>query len=119
VNVPVTLTLVYNGKPRDKVSGGDIALGADGAAEATITLTLSAAGGRTITALQLQNGIGGVWDTTAPNSARVLGVAPSLDAPLLNNLTTMAVSTTVSDGGSLTLFASDYGGGQDSRRAGT
>jgi len=114
VNVPatVTLTLAYNGKLRDKVGGGDTFLGGDGAADATMTLTLSAAGGRTITALSLNNGIGGVWDTTAPNASWLLGVAPSLDATLLNNAMTMAVNTMVTDGGSLRLFASDYNGGQ-------
>src|SRR5436309_12366076 len=76
-----------------------------------MTLTLSAAGGRTVTALQLSNGIGGTWDTTAPNAAWVLGVAPSLDGALLNNATTMAVNAAVADGGSLMLFASDYNGG--------
>src|SRR5262249_30755324 len=112
VSLPVTLTLTYNGKLRDKVGGGDTAPRAGGLADGTMTLTLSGAGGRTVTALQLQNGIGGAWDTTAPNAAWVLGVAPSLDAELLNNATTTAVNTFVADGGSLTLFASDYNGGQ-------
>jgi len=112
VKVPVTIALVYNGKVRDRVGGGDTALGSDGAADATITVTLTAAGGRTVTAVQLQNGVGGVWDTTSPNSAWLLGVAQSLDAVLLNNTSTMAVNTFVADGGSLTVFASDYGGGQ-------
>src|SRR3989442_2957264 len=76
-----------------------------------MTLTLSAAGGRSVAARQLSNGIGGTWDTTTPNAAWVLGVAPSLDGALLNNATTMAVNATVADGGSLTLFASDYNGG--------
>src|SRR5262245_27874908 len=109
---PVTLTLAYNGKLRDRVGQGDTALGGDGVADGTMTLTLSGAGGRTVTALQLSNGIGGTWDTTAPNAPWVLGVAPSLDATLLNNAATMAVNTFVADGGSLTLFASDYNGGQ-------
>src|SRR5438128_11429865 len=74
-------------------------------------MTLYRAGGRTVTALQLSNGIGGTWDTTAPNAAWVLGVALSLNGALLNDATTMAVTTTVADGGSLTLFASDYLGG--------
>src|SRR5262249_60924778 len=34
-----------------------------------------------------------------------------VDGALLNNATTMAVTTTVPDGGSLRLFASDYNGG--------
>ena len=107
----VTLTLTYNGKLRDRVGGGDTARVADGQADGTMTMTLSAAGGRTVTALRLQNGYG-VWDTTAPNSSWLLGVASSLDGPLLNDATTMAVNVAVPDGGSLVLFASDYGGGQ-------
>src|SRR5204863_5614841 len=102
VPAPVTLTLVYNGKLRDVVGGGDTALAADGAADATMTLTLSAA--RTVTALQLSNGIGGVWDTTAPNASWVLGVASSLNGALLNNAMTMAVNVSVADGGLLTLL---------------
>src|SRR5437879_13329230 len=52
VKVPLTvvLSLAYNGKLRDKVGGGDTFLGGDGAADATITLTLNAAGGRSVTA---------------------------------------------------------------------
>jgi hypothetical protein len=111
VPVPATLTLVYNGKVRDKVGGGDTFLGPDGAADGTITLMLSAAGGRTITTLTLGNGIGGVWDTIAPNSYWVLGVARSLDEALLNDPMTMAANVLVADGGLLTLFASDYLGG--------
>src|SRR5437867_4390181 len=107
----VVLSLTYNGKLRDKVGGGDTARAPDGAADATMTLTLSAPGGRTVTALQLSNGIGGTWDTTSPNAAWLLGVALSLDGALLNNATTMAVNAAVADGGSLTLFASDYNGG--------
>jgi len=41
----------------------------------------------------------------------VLGVARSLDEPVLNDATTMAVNILVADGGLLALFASDYLGG--------
>src|SRR5207247_10414095 len=112
VPVPATVTLAYNGKLRDKVGGGDTFRGGDGAADAIMTLTRRAAGGPTVTALQLSNGIGGTWDTTTPNAAWLLGVALALDGALLNNPTTMAVNQAVADGGSLLLFASDYGGGQ-------
>ena len=112
VTVPVTLSLVYNGKLRDRVGADDTTLRADGAADATLTLTLNGAGGRTVTVLQLSNGIGGTWDTTAPNIAWVLGVASSLDGALLNAPSSTAVNTFVADGGTLTLFASDYGPGQ-------
>src|SRR3989440_5267388 len=111
VNPAVTLTLAFNGKLRDKVGVGDTARTGDGAFDGTLTMTLSANGGRTVTALRLSNGIGGAWDTVSPNAAWLLGVATSLDGPLLNDITTMAVNTTVADGGSLRLFASDYGGG--------
>jgi len=43
-----------------------------------------------VTALRLQNSLGGVWDTVSPNAAWLLGVATSLDGPLLNDITTMA-----------------------------
>ena len=108
---PVTLTLAYNGRARDKVGGGDTALAPDNALDGTITLMLSAAGGRTVTALEVGNGIGGVWNTIAPDSFWLLGVARSLDEPLLNDATTMAVNVFVADGGLLTLFGSDYLGG--------
>src|SRR5439155_239995 len=71
----VTLNLAYNGKLRDRVGGGDTARTPDGALDGTLTLTLNATDGRTITALRLQNASGGVWDTTAPNAAWLLGVA--------------------------------------------
>ena len=76
-----------------------------------MTLRLSAPGGKTITALQLTNGIGGVWDTIAPNNSWLLGAASSLDGPMLNDPTNMSVTAMVPDGGGLVLFASDYGGG--------
>src|SRR6267142_1793145 len=77
VNPAVTLTLAFNGKLRDRVGGGDTARTGDGALDGTLTLTLSADGGRTVTALRLSNTSGGVWDTTAPNNYWLLGVATS------------------------------------------
>jgi len=119
VNPAVTVTLAFNGKLRDKVGGGDTARTGDGALDGTLTMTMSATGGRTVTALRLSNGIGGVWDTVSPNGSWLLGVATSLDGPLLNDVTTMAVNTMVADGGSLRLFASDYGGGLGFATGGT
>src|SRR5204862_6634032 len=55
--------------------------------------------------------IAAVWPSTAPIRAWLLGVALSLNGALLNDPTTMAVNNMVPDAGSLTLFASDYGGG--------
>src|SRR5262249_56738583 len=99
VTVPVTLTLVYSGKLRDRVGAGDTALGGDGLSDGTMTLTLSGAGGRTVTALQLSNGIGGTWDTTAANAPGVLGVASSGGGALLHHATTKAGDTFVAGGG--------------------
>jgi hypothetical protein len=92
------------------VGQGNTALAADGALDGTFTATLTASGGRTITALRLDSSAPGVWDTTAASSYWALGVAPSLDAALVNNASTAAVSLPVADGGSFVLFASDYNG---------
>src|SRR3989442_4106014 len=56
--------------------------------------------------------MGGSLELRGVLSGWVLGVAAPLDGALLNNATTMAVNAAVADGGSLTLFASDYNGGQ-------
>jgi len=58
-----TLSLAYNGKLRDRVGRAILALGADGALDGTLTATLSAVGGRTITGLRLDSSQPGVWDT--------------------------------------------------------
>src|SRR2546428_3151463 len=92
VNPPVTLTLVYNGKLRDTVGGGDTALAPDGAADATITLTLNAAGGRTVTAGPPGDGVGGVRGTISPNASRGPGVALSPDGGVLEEPTTTGVA---------------------------
>ncbi len=105
---PPVLTLTYDGKLRDRVGTSDLALAADTELDATFTATLSAAGGRTITHLQLQSSAPGAWDTQAATPAWVLGVASTLDGTLLNDPTTMAVNFTVADGGSFYLFAADY-----------
>jgi hypothetical protein len=105
---PPVLTLTYNGKLRDRVGAGRLALGADTELDATLTATLSAPGGRTITHLQLQSSAPGTWDTQAATGAWVLGVASTLDGALLNDPMTVAVNFTVADGGSFYLFAADY-----------
>jgi len=105
---PVTLSLAYNGLLRDRVGQGETALGADGALDGTLTATLSASGGRTVTALRLDSNAPGVWDTTIGNVWWALGVASSLDGTLRNAPGTMAVNFPVADGESFVLFASDY-----------
>jgi subtilisin family serine protease len=106
---PPALSLRYDGKARDRVGQGNAALAADGAGDGTLTVTLSASGGRTLTALRLHSNAPGVWDTAAASTYWALGVAESLDAPLMNDPSTMAVTLAVSDGGTFVLFASDSG----------
>ncbi|MDO8475208.1 MAG: kelch repeat-containing protein, partial [Candidatus Rokubacteria bacterium] len=109
VVAPVTLALAYNGKLRDRVGQGNTALGPDGAFDGTLTATLSASGGRTVTALRLDSNAPGTWDTTSGGSGFwVLAVAPALDGALLNAPGTMAVNFPVANGGTFVLFASDY-----------
>ncbi len=102
------LTLTYNGKLRDRVGQSNTALAPDGALDGTLIATLSAAGGRTITALRLDSDAPGTWDTSSATGFWALAVAPSLDDALLNAPDTMAVNFPVADGTSLVLFAADY-----------
>ena len=104
------LTLVYNGLLRDRVGQGNTALGPDGALDGTLTVTLSAPGGRTVTALRLDSNAPGTWDTSSDTGFWALAVAPSLDGAILNAPGTMAVNFPVADGGSFVVFASDYQG---------
>jgi len=105
---PATLTLAYNGKLRDRVGQGNTALAPDGALDGTFTVTLSGAGGRTVTALRLDSDAPGTWDTTTSSAFFVLAVAPTLDAAPINAPSTMAVNFQVPDGGSFVVFASDW-----------
>jgi hypothetical protein len=105
---PPSLTVTYDGKLADRVGQSSTALGADGAFDGTLTVHLSAVGGRTITRLQLQSSAPGGWDTDAATGAWVLGVATTLNGALLNDAVTMAVNVFVPDGGSLRLFGADW-----------
>jgi hypothetical protein len=49
-----------------------------------------------------------MWDTDSGTVDWALGVAATLDGPLLNNPTTMAVNFSVADGGTFSVFASEY-----------
>jgi hypothetical protein len=105
---PPSLALAYNGKLRDRVGQSNLGLGADGTLDGTLTVTLSASGGRTITRLTLQSSAPGTWDTDPATSAWALGAASTLDGALLNDPGTMAVNFGVADGGSFVLFAADW-----------
>ena len=104
-----SVTLAYSGKLRDRVGQGNTAMNADGAADGTLTMTLNAPGGRTVTGLSLQSSAPGTWDTFGTRYW-VLGVATSLEAPLINNVSTMGVNIFVPDRAALHLFAADYQG---------
>jgi hypothetical protein len=93
---------------RDRVSPGTLGLAADGAFDGTLTVTLSGPSPLTVTRLQLQSSAPGSWDTDAASPAWALGVAATLDGPLLNDPGPAAVNLAVPDGGSLRLFAADY-----------
>src|SRR5207302_2239788 len=105
---PVSMTVAYNGTLRDRVGQGNTALAADGALDATLTATLTGAAGRAVTRVRLQSGGQGLWDTDSGTIDWALGVAGTLDGPLLNNPTTMAVNFSVADGGTFSIFASEY-----------
>src|SRR5262249_4451028 len=105
---PATLTLIYNGKLRDRVGPGNTALAPDGALDGTLTATVSGAGGRTITTLRLDSDGPGIWDTSSATQFWALAVAPSLDGAVLNAPDTMAVNLPVANGASFVLFAADY-----------
>ena len=105
---PSTLALTFNGKLRDRVGQGNTALGFDGAPDGTLTATLHASGGRTITALRLDSDAPGVWDTTSNTGFWVLAVADTLDGPIHNTPGTMAVNFPVADNGTFVVFAADF-----------
>ena len=101
------LSLAYHGKIRDRVGQGNAAVSADGAMDGTLTVTLNATGGRTITGLRLDSTGPGTWDTDGGNAFWVLAVAATVDGALINNWSSMAVNFTVANGGTFVLFASD------------
>src|SRR5262249_18506152 len=109
---PASLTLAYNGLLRDRVGPGNTALAPDGALDGTLTVTLTAPGGRPVTALRLDSSAPGIWDTDSSTGFWALGVAASLDGALLNAPGSMAVSFPVANGGTFVLFAADYQGGE-------
>ncbi|HEY3068171.1 MAG TPA: SBBP repeat-containing protein [Methylomirabilota bacterium] len=107
VVTPPSLSLTYNGKVRDRVGQDNLALGADGVLDGTLTATL-AGGARTITRLDLRSSTGGIWETDGAVVNWALGMAATLDGPLLNNPSTIAVNAPVADGGSFVVFAADF-----------
>ena len=105
---PPGVTLAWNGKIRDKVGQGEMALTADGTADGTLTATLTGPG-RTVKQLVLvaSGAASGQWDTAAGNGTWVLGAASGWDAGLYN-VANASVSFAVGSGASFAVFASDY-----------
>jgi thermitase len=115
------LALAFAGFARDRVSQSASAPVPDGAVDGAFTLTRApGSGARRITRLDLrrvpQGGApraagddSGIWDTVPSSFYWSLGVARSLDDPLLNDASG-AVNFPLGAGGSVTLFAADAAG---------
>jgi hypothetical protein len=101
------LTITYDGLLRDRVGRGPAAVGGDGLPDGVFTARLApGSGARTIAGLQLRSSTGGTWDTAPESIFWALGVAGSLDGPLLNDASS-AATLAVADGGAFTVFAAD------------
>jgi hypothetical protein len=76
----------YDGTLRDRVGLGDTALAPDGKLDGTFTVRFNAGSGvRTVRKASLTRfGSNNAWDTFSPDSSPILGIARSLDGPLLN-----------------------------------
>lgn len=105
---PSNLVLNYDGKIRDRVGQGNIALTADGVLDGTFTVTLvSGTGPRTINSIAVANSVAGRWDTQPFNSFWAIGAASTLDSVLYNS-SDSSVSFAVADGGTFNLFGADF-----------
>ncbi len=106
--LPVTVTLTYNGKPRDLVGPSEV-LNPDGKLDGSFTATLSYA--KTITRLDL-TGPGTHWNTNASDGYWGLGAALTPTGALVNagngpvNFTSNAFTVFASDTSSNSLFKS-------------
>jgi hypothetical protein len=100
--------LAFDGKLRDRVGQGELALNSDGQLDGVFTVTLNVgSGNRTLTRLQLTNTPGGVWNTQGGDGFWSLGVATGLDTVLLN-AGNDSVNSSLPDGSSLKIFAADF-----------
>ena len=103
---PVTVTLGWAGTLRDRV-GQNYGVVGDGALDGTFTMTFS--GAQTVKQLVVARSPAGsgMWDTIVGNPPWTLGVAKSLDTPLLNLANGALPSVPVTATTVLSLFASD------------
>ena len=108
IGTPPALSLAFIGNVRDRVGQDNTAFSPDGALDGTFFLTLApGAGPRAVTQLELRRaGPNGIWDTDPLSPFWVLGVAASLDGPLLN-ASDGALSFTLPESGAAILFAAD------------
>jgi hypothetical protein len=109
---PPGMTLVWNGKVRDRAQPGEGAPVADGLMDGTLTATVTGLQ-RTLRHLVLvASGAGsGQWDTIPGNGYWVLAVANGLDGPLYN-LANGSVDFQVSGGGSFVVLGTDWFNGK-------
>jgi subtilase family protein/fervidolysin-like protein/HYDIN/CFA65/VesB family protein len=114
-----TLALSFDGKLRDRVGRGNLALSLDGSLDATFTAVLQAGSGdRTVTRLTLtRSNNSGTWNTLN-DTKWALGAANSLDATLYNGADS-AVNFPLTDGGSFNIFAADAASGSGYFTAGS
>jgi hypothetical protein len=119
IAVPAIIALSFDGKLRDRVGRGNLALSPDGSLDATFSVVLQAGSGdRTVTRLTLTlSNTSGTWNTL--NDTRwALGAASSLDAALYNTADS-AVNFPVSDGSGFNIFAADASSGSGYFTAGS
>src|SRR5262245_7629121 len=106
---PPSMTLTFLGKLRDKVRQSGTVVGGDGVLDATFAIGVQSTFGvgRTLTSLELRRSDGaGIWDTLSTTSYWILGAASTLDGALLN-ASDGTVSSPVTDGQTLYVFAAD------------
>ncbi len=109
---PPGMTLVWNGKIRDRVGPSEGAPAPDGALDGTLTATMTG-GARTVRQLVLVASGGGTgqWNTVPNDGYWILGAAAGWDTATLN-ATNGSVNFAVADGGSFAVFATDWYNGK-------
>jgi hypothetical protein len=109
---PPGMTLVWNGKVRDRTGPAEGAPAPDGLMDGTLTATVT---GPTRTVKQVvlvaSGAASGRWDTIPGNSYWVLAVAANLDATPLN-AADGSVNFGVVDGSTFAVFGTDWNNGK-------
>jgi hypothetical protein len=100
------LTLSYQGVVRDRVGGGNTAVGSDGTLDGVFAVTVGAGSGNVVQMELRRTDGGGTWDTLSSTGWWALGAASSMDGFLYNN-SGAGVNFLISGGDTFYLFASD------------